>query len=94
MREDSRAYESGPNGNRLHFHDGGTCHGSSSLSECAEQAISNAWVGKILEVEDRYRDGTVVKCYSLIAGAFDHHGKRGRYVADVKMVVVPIEMET
>ncbi len=74
----------------MHWHDGTTCHGHPTLEGCASLAISNSWVGKILEREDHYQDGTAVKCYSLIAGTFEHHGKFGKYVAEVKLVAVPI----
>jgi len=86
MRTDGRE----PNTNNLHFHDGSTCHGAPTLEECQEDAIANRWVGKILEREDVYPDDKRVKCYSLIAGSFDRHGERGKYVAEVKLVAVPI----
>lgn len=93
MREDSRDYgaiSAGGTMTTLHWHDGRTCHGSPTLKICQDDAISNGWVGRVLEVEDTYRDGAKVKCYSMIAGSFDHHVKRGRYVVEVKLVAVPI----
>lgn len=89
MREDSRNYGA-PGGNDLHWHDGSTCHGASTLEACQEHAISSGWAGKILERGDAYRDGTEVKCYSLIASGFDHYAKQGRFVAEVKLVAIPI----
>jgi hypothetical protein len=74
----------------LHWHDGGTCHGSSTLEGCTKEAIANGWTGKVLELEDTYQDGAKVKCYSLIASGYDHHGRRGKYVAEVKLVMVLI----
>jgi len=90
MREDSRDY---PKFTTLHWHDGGTCHGHSTLESCQKDAISSGWVGKVQERTDAYRDGTVVKCYSLIAGGFDHYAKQGKYVAEVKLVAIPITEE-
>jgi len=76
--------------NHLHWHDGGTCHGYPTLEQCAQNAVANGWIGKVLEKTDTYRDGTTVKCYSLIASHFDHYAKQGRFVAEVKLVVVPL----
>ena len=73
-----------------HYHDGDTCHGSETLEACADDAVKNGWIGKILEKTDTYR-GKTVKCYSLIAGYFEHHAKFGRYVADVGMTISKIE---
>ena len=86
MRTDGRE----PNTNNLHFHDGSTCHGAPTLEACQERAIAHHWVGKILEREDVYPDGERVKCYSVIAHGFAHYGKQGRFVAEVKLVAVPI----
>lgn len=69
--------------NDLHFHNGGTCHGSPTLEACIEYARQRKWVGKILERTDTYEDGTVVKCYSLICGHYDHYAKQGKFVADL-----------
>lgn len=87
MREDCRDFPR----NTLHWHDGGTCHGYPTLSACQANAISNCWIGRILEKEDAYRDGTKVKCYSLIASGFDHYAKQGKFVAEVVVVVIPIK---
>ena len=77
--------------NHMHFHDGGTCHGAPTFLECALHAVANEWVGKILEREDAYADGRVVRCYSLVGSHFDHHGRSGKFVAEVRLVVVPID---
>jgi hypothetical protein len=90
MREDSRDY---PAFTTLHWHDGGTCHGHSTPEACAANAIDHKWVGKVLERTDAYRDGTVVKCYSLIASGFDHYAKQGKYVTEVKLAAIPIAEE-
>jgi hypothetical protein len=76
--------------NDLHWHNGGTCHGSPTQAKAEEEAVSNHWIGKILEREDVLEDGTKVKCYSSIVGAFGNHGERGRYVSEIKVVAVPI----
>jgi len=88
MRQDARHAPEG--GNHLHYHDGSTCHGQPTREGCEALAISNGWVGKVLEREDTYADGTRVRCYSLIAGSFDHYAKQGRYVAEVRLVATPI----
>ncbi len=85
MREDSKYAQ-----NNLHWHDGGTCHGFPTLEECVDNALNRGWVGKVLEKEDAYPDGRNVKCYSTISGYFDHHGKFGRYVMELKLTAVPI----
>lgn len=93
MREDPRDYgatSAGGTVTTLHWHDGGTCHGSSTMERCAEEAIANGWTGKVLEREDAYRSGERVKCYSLIASGFDHHGRCGKYVAEVKVTMTLI----
>jgi len=90
MREDSRDYGVI---NDLHWHDGSTCHGSPTLQGCQTEAISKGWTGKILEREDAYRGGAKVKCYSMIAYGFDHYAKQGKFVAEVKLVAVPIKQD-
>ena len=77
-------------GRNLHFHDGSTCHGHPTLAECEEQAVANAWIGKVLERADVYPDGSEVRCYSLVTLHFDHWSKHGRYVAETKVVSVAI----
>lgn len=73
--------------NDLHFHDSSTCHGSPTLQECADEAIRRGWVGKVLEKTDSL-NGVDVKCYSLIAGHFDHWAKHGKFVGDIKLQLV------
>ena len=73
-----------------HWHDGSTCHGAETLEACADEAVRNGWIGKILEKTDTFR-GKTIKCYSLIAGSFEHHAKHGRYVAVVGLSVTPME---
>lgn len=86
MREDSKSQDT-----TLHWHDGSTCHGSSTLDECTAKAVANQWTGKVLECSDSYHDGRNAKCYSLIASNFDHWGKFGKFVAEVRLVVVSIK---
>ena len=74
--------------NDLHFHNGGTCHGSPTLKACATEALRYGEAGKILEITDRNENGTVVKCYSMIVGKYDHWAKRGRFVAEVRLTVI------
>lgn len=73
----------------LHYHDGSTCHGAPTLKECIDDAIRHGDVGRVLERTDTRRGGGgEVKCYSLISGKFDHWGKRGAFVAEVKPIAV------
>lgn len=89
MRTDSRDYARGDS--YMHWHNGTTCHGHPTLEGCAEMAVANGWTGKVLQREDSYSlEGGAVKCYSLISAGFDHYEKFGRFVAEVKLVVVPI----
>jgi len=88
MRENSMNTD-----NNLHWHDGTTCHGHPTLDDCTAQAIACQWVGRVLEHVDTYPDGSEVRCYSLVASSFDTHGKRGRYVAEVKVVAVIIPIK-
>ncbi len=75
--------------NHMHWHDGSTCHGSPTLDECATEAIRKSWNGRVLErVDVRSNDSTEIKCYSLIAGHFDHHAQYGKFVAEVKLSLV------
>lgn len=85
MRTDSCS-----SGNNLHWHDGATCHGCPTLVECAEDSICNGYIGKILEQIDVRGDGVEVRCYSMIVSSFAHWSKRGKFVAEVKLVVQPI----
>lgn len=85
MREDCKMPAS-----NLHWHAGSTCHGYKTAEACAENAMANGWIGKVLEREDTYPSGESVKCYSLIASDFDHYAKQGKYVAEVKLVVVKL----
>lgn len=78
MRVDARKTS-----NHLHWHDGTTCHGAPTLSECLEEAVSRGWVGKVLQKGDVYEDGTKVQCFTLIAGSFEHYEKQGVFVAEV-----------
>lgn len=87
MREDSKGYGVL---NEMHWHDGTTCHGAPTAEACIARAISSGWIGKVLEVEDVYRDGTKAKCYSLIAGRYDHYAKHGKFVFEVKLIALPI----
>ena len=72
-----------------HWHNGSTCHGAETMEACADEAVRRGWIGKVLERTDTYR-GREVKCYSLIAGEFAHWAKYGRYVAQVRLVAVPL----
>jgi len=73
----------------LHWHNGRTCHGAPSLQACADEAIANQWIGKILEVEDVYQpEGTPVKCYSMITFNFDSWARFGRFVAEIVPTLV------
>lgn len=88
MRRDSHS----PNSN-LHWHDGGTCHGSPTLELCAVYAIENRIVGKILEREDQYEyGGPTAKCYSLVIDHFDHWARQGKFVGET-VVVLKDELE-
>ncbi len=69
----------------LHWHDGSTCHGASTLDACVREAITRGWVGKVLRVDDVYPNGSKASCFSLITGSFDHHAKRGTFVAVVEL---------
>lgn len=75
-----------------HFHNGSTCHGTETLEACAEEAVKNCWIGKVLEKTDTYR-GKEVKCYSLIADLFSHWAKHGRFVAEVGLTWKRIDAE-
>lgn len=74
----------------LHWHGGSTCHGYKTAQACAENAIAKGWTGRVLEREDVYANGDAVKCYSLIASDFEHYAKQGKYVAEVRLVVVAL----
>lgn len=86
MREDSQTRAG--KATDMHWHDGSTCHGSPTLEACARYAIQSGWQGRVLERLDVYADGTPVKCYTLIAGHFDHWARYGDYVASVELTVV------
>lgn len=80
MREDSEYKR-----NDLHWHNGSTCHGSPTLEACINYAKKRQWTGKVLEKTDKYRDGTEVKCYSLISDGFEHWGRQGKFVATLEL---------
>lgn len=71
-----------PGATYMHFHDGSTCHGYPTLKQCLDEAVRRQWVGKVLQQIDVLPHGSVVKCYSLIVSSFDHHAKRGKFVAE------------
>ena len=72
----------------LHYHDGGTCHGTPTLKECTDEAVRRGWVGRVLERTDTLGSGKEVRCYSLVCGYYEHYAKQGRFVAEVRQQTV------
>jgi hypothetical protein len=60
------------------------------LEDCTADAIRNGYTGKVLERYDVYVDGAAVKCYSMVVSSFSHWEKHGKFVAELKIVSVPI----
>jgi len=75
--------------NHMHWHEGGTCHGTPTLDECVAECVRHGWTGKILERTDAYEGGQEVKCYCLITSSFDHWGRHGVWVGDVRPTFHP-----
>jgi hypothetical protein len=77
VREDSKGSP-----NRIHFHDGTTCHGFASMQDCLTNAVKCGYLGRVLERTDTVSGGAEVKCYSLIVGSFAHWARHGKFVAE------------
>lgn len=79
---------SGNTVNNLHWHDGSTCHGHSTLNAAIKLAKQQDWVPcKILCITDKYANGKQVKCYSIVIGNFEHYKKYGKLVAELERKV-------
>ena len=84
MREDSSSYVK--NQHHLHYHDGGTCHGSPTLEFALKSHKKLGEDIDIYEHTDKYSDGKVVKCYVGIRPGYDLGHYKKHWKRKVKLV--------
>ena len=74
----------------LHFHNGSTCHGTTTLKEAIEYALSLKENCSILEQTDKLAyTKQIVKCYSVIRKFAEEHWKQhGKFVTKIRYKAV------